>query len=40
MSKFYYLKLFLFQVELPTQLYLKYNGVEYRGDRNDVIVAK
>ena len=28
------------QVELPTQLYLKYNGVEYRGDRNDVIVAK
>ena len=30
----------LSQVELPTQLYLKYNGVEYRGDRNDVIVAK
>jgi len=27
-------------VELPTQLYLKYNGVEFRGDRNDVIVAK
>ena len=34
------LKLVLSQVELPTQLYLKYNGVEYRGDRNDIIVAK
>ena len=34
------LKLVLYQVELPTQLYLKYNGVEYRGDRNDIIVAK
>ena len=28
------------QVELPSQLYLKYDGVEYRGDRNDIIVAK
>ena len=31
---------FSWQVELPSQLYLKYDGVEYRGDRNDIIVAK
>ena len=31
---------FPLQVELPSQLYLKYDGVEYRGDRNDIIVAK
>ena len=28
------------QVELPSQLYLKYDGVEYRGGRGEVIVAK
>jgi len=27
-------------VELPSQLYLKYDGVEYRGGRDEVIVAK
>ena len=30
----------LHQVELPSQLYLKYDGVEYRGGRDEVIVAK
>ena len=28
------------QVELPSQVYLKYDGVEYRGGRGEVIVAK